>query len=526
MNLLIKWFGGNKLIAYLLMVLVIIGVIYLIFGERVISSMYESKSVPFLNDLLKGRSENPLEFYIKKYRIVYVIFSILISSLVLSSSFFIKLIENRKDNLYIFKKDCENIKYIFYKNKRYFYNSILVWISFYCLYIIIGIGLLDNIEKFELFGSDYDEFFDWNNLQSYHKGSHPLLLILLQPFKFVLGFFPFEKPILAVLLNSFFGASAVSLSYLFFWQQSKKYVETLILTIYFGLTMSQLAFSSIPESYSMAACSIIPTYILFFRCLQKQRIYLFLWILIGLLSFGVTITNFAQTLICFTIAVICIKSKNRIVTILEYGSVVICLSIFINIIQKSVLGGVYVFVPNMVTTEIDYIRTTIFNQPLLVVAELFKHFFLVNFVSASPFPPADNSAVFFPITSKTSPLIFWSFFGRSLSYSFVGLLGTFIWIYVSINGLYKNISLQNTGNNKNSRIFLFGVSLAILGNMALHSIYGAEEMFLYTCNFTFPVFILLINYQILQKPMFKLAWVVLILLAGVNNLSIMSSLTK
>jgi hypothetical protein len=68
------------------------------------------------------------------------------------------------------------------------------------------------------------------------------------------------------------------------------------------LTMSHLFFSVFPESRTLQICSIIPTYIIFLNSLRDKKLYFNYWVFAGVFSFGITITNFSTTLVCFIVA--------------------------------------------------------------------------------------------------------------------------------------------------------------------------------------------------------------------------------
>jgi hypothetical protein len=242
--------------------------------------------------------------------------------------------------------------------------------------------------------------------------------------------------------------------------------------------------------------------------LRNQKAYWGYWILAGIFSFGVTITNFAQTIICFSAIVLVFKKDNRLVTILEYMGTIVFIAFLLSLLQHKLFGGEYFFVPSAADREIVWVRTTIFNHPLLMIQEIIKHFFLVNFVSPSPFPdeivPGEK--------------IILSFFGRPLNYSIFGVIGTLLWLFVFVNGIYQNILSFPKNNNK---VFFIPILLAILGNMAFYSIFNAEEMFLFTCHFTFIVLVLASNKALLSNRYFQIATALLIVFMGINNLTIM-----
>ncbi|WNN87190.1 hypothetical protein [Gloeocapsopsis dulcis] len=272
--------------------------------------------------------------------------------------------------------------------------------------------------------------------------------------------------------------------------------------------MSQLIFGAVPETYALAACSIITTYILFWICLQRKKLYFEYWILAGLFSFSVTITNFAQTLICFIALVFYLNRKIRWLTILEYLGVVVSFAFILSIIQKKLFPlARYFFMPSLITTESKHISTLVFEQPLLIAQEVFKSFFLVNFIAPDPFAANDPD---FP------GFLLLGYFMRPLDYSLIGYAGVILLMCLFSLGFLKNIIHYN--------IFLVAVCCAVVYNMILHSFFGVTEIFLYSCNVTFPVLLLFFNKSLLKNSYFKIGLVLAITLMTINNFSIIKQI--
>lgn len=506
------WSKNNKLVTILAFILVLEGILYFLFGHPLIEAIYKAQSIDFLNNMFKGRENNSLDFYLKRSDLFFVFANTLFACLVLVSYFFLKIITQKIPVFYLAKIELVNFKASLIKNKKAILLSTGLAIGFSLLYITIGIPLIQklllNPNIFDFLSPNPGDLHEWTSLEynKHHKGSHPLILLLVSPWQSLLTFSPLPKEVSAVLISSFFGSFAILFAALCFWNLTKKYIETLLLTILFGLTMNQLFYSTIPESRSLQCLSIIPTYLLFIVCLQSKKLYLVYWILAGLFSFGVTITNFAQTLICFFAIVLVVKQRNRVSTILEYVGVIVSLSFLLSLLQHKLFGGQYFFIPDMLTTELKYVRPPLASNTLLIPIEIFKNFFLVNFVSPSPVNHINYSDYMMIIPGE-----------KLLYYSIIGLMALLIWGYVFTLGVYQNITNRN---QKNQGVFVLVIFLVILFNMAFHSFFNNSELFIHTSNFTFPVLLIAINGWLLQKTYFKIALISLIILMGINNLSI------
>jgi hypothetical protein len=230
--------------------------------------------------------------------------------------------------------------------------------------------------------------------------------------------------------------------------------------------------------------------ILLLICLRDKKLYTEYWILTGLLTFGVTITNFLQSIICFSIAVIGLQIKNRFVVILKYILLVISLAFILSLIQYNIFhNSKLFFIPSTVTWELRYTAITIINQLLTTLYELGKHFLIVNFVSPSPFFVTSVP------TGLETNLAILGFFKRSLDYNLLGLAAIVLWLSVFISGLLKNLKMIHE-----IIPFFYANFLGVLFNIILHSVYGVHEMFLYTCHFTFLILALATNRSIKKVP--------------------------
>ncbi|MBO3462218.1 hypothetical protein G7B40_006165 [Aetokthonos hydrillicola Thurmond2011] len=490
---------------------------YFTIGHFLIESAYKGEAVSILNSFVKGRYENSLDFYFKRGDMFYLIFNILVYSFIYSSSFIFKTFRDRQQILISFKTKTAPDWLSIVKSKE-IVSSFILFLIFYGLYLYFGFLLIHQHDKMDFFGGDlWKAGRYWTTFSAqkpfYFKGSHPLFLLFVCPWGTLINSLIKSPEITVLILNSFFGAFAVFLTSIFFNKLIEKPTQALLISTVFGLTMSQLVFSTVPETYALAGCSIITTYILFFNFIENKKLDIGYWILAGIFTFGVTITNFIQTLVCFTIAVLALKTnKNKVSLISEYIGTVVTLAFVLSIFQKIIIiHAPYFFLPDMLTTETKYIKSFLFSQPLTVIQELLKHFFLVNFVSSSPFNtlhPENGSAIEL------------TFFMRNLDYSLIGAIGTIIWILLLILGVYKNIL------SAHKNIVVLALCGNLLFNLTLYSIFGVNEMFLYTCNFTFIVLALATNQSLLNKLYIRVGLISLIILMLINNLTIVKAIAS
>lgn len=509
-NLFIK--NQNKV---LFSVLAIETLLYLTLGHILIESGYKAESLTIVNNLFKGRADNTLDFYLKRGDLFYCITNILLYSFIYTISFLSRIYSHREEFLSSWSNSKTN-NWLSTIKSKYFLSSLVLFFIFCILYLYLGFLLINQHSKLDFFGGDiWKASRYWTTFSApeptYFKGSHPLFLLLVCPWGSLLNSLTKSPEVTVVILNSLFGAFAVFLSSIFFNKLTNKYTQALILATVFGLSMSQLIFSSVPETYVLAGCSIITTYILFISCIHNEKLYIGYWILAGLFTFGITITDFIQTLICFIVFVFFFRRNQKPFTLIfEYIGTVVTFAFVLSLFQKMIIThSHYFFLPDMLNTETKYIKLFILTQPLMVIQELLKHFFLVNFVSSSPFDIRHKV--------QNSPIEL-TFFRRHLDYSLVGAVAAITWIFLLIWGAYQNI----LSFKKN--VLIVGICINLLFNMVFYAIFGVNEMFLYTCTFTFLVLALAANKSLLNKVYFQSGLIALIILMLINNLKIMKGI--
>jgi hypothetical protein len=104
-----------------------------------------------------------------------------------------------------------------------------------------------------------------------------------------------ERYYAALLLNTMTGGLCVFLAWLFFKKRTGSTSYALLLAALLGFSNSHMVLSSLLESYIFSAAALI----LFLLLLQSKDDNYRQLVVVGLITFGITITNFAQTCIGF-----------------------------------------------------------------------------------------------------------------------------------------------------------------------------------------------------------------------------------
>ncbi len=126
------------------------------------------------------------------------------------------------------------------------------------------------------------------------RSIHPMAFLILRPPTWLISLFlNGDKFHAAILLNSIVSGLCVYLTWLFFKQRSRNTAYALLIAALLGLSNSHLILSTFLETYIFSAAALIA----FVLLLQSEQNSLRHLVPVGLLTFGITITNFIQT--CF-----------------------------------------------------------------------------------------------------------------------------------------------------------------------------------------------------------------------------------
>jgi len=421
----------------------------------------------------------------------------------------------------------KNLKETIYLNKQRALYLVLIFIVFFALYAYCGIKLGET-KAFEginlLFELDCPLVIDdmtAPQANHYRTNVHPLYVIFFNPFGSFLKNIVQSKILAATLINSFTGALGVFLTSIFFLFFTKNYFNSLLFGCLFGLSASQFFFGVIPETFSANTVSLILTYLLFFLCLLRKKVYFLAWILAGVFTFGMLITNFIQTLILFVIVIFKIyKKKNtglsKTFTIFVYLALVGWICTVLAIIQKILYptSGLF-FMAASIKDEFKFLKFDVFEKPLLIISQVFRYFFWSNFIAPMPKTKIIGSGIVKCVAGGVG------------DYGYLGWLASFVGSVFLVAGIREFLKRL-----KEKEIFYAGIFLCILFNFLLHIFYGIGDIyntstFIYTANFTFLIFILYVSgYICTKKLLARVFLIILAILLGMNNLVVFSNIVQ
>jgi hypothetical protein len=389
--------------------------------------------------------------------------------------------------------------------------GVLVASFFFAVYFIFA-----SIFNQPVFDVD-DIFFDsdgWNwrirlttdAYQDYYwRSVHPFVLLILRPVvAFVSLFLKGDRLAAAFLLVALSGALCVFLAWYFVKQVTGNSLYAVLIACLLGGSAAHLVFGSLLETYIFIA-AVTMTFIV----LLLKDTPLFVFIIGGLVSFGITLSNLIQPTIAFVFV------RRDIKQWIKYGLIVAALAIPLTLLNNVVYPNSqpYFFDPSSYGTEgrntftptlgrafavarVMFLHSMVAPDPLILKRELpFLKVWIVE-VSRKLYPHEIDPMRVSEYDTQ---------FGTALASAWLLLAG------LGAFGFLKNIRKQD---NRFSYAFIF----IILFSFTLHLKFG-KELFLYATNWTYAIVLLLALAwkEFADKRWFQVILFVFITLLLVNN---------
>ena len=334
----------------------------------------------------------------------------------------------------------------------------------------------------------------------YFRPVHPFVLIIIRPLVWLISIFIKGNTLYAAfILNAFAGALCVFLVWYFIKHFINNNLYSLLIATLFGASTAQLVFSSLIETYIFLAAVAL----LFIVFLIKDK-PLFVLIITGLLAFGITVSNFGQTVIAYFFI------KRNFKQLIKYGLIVAALIVPLTLLNNFVYpdSQPYFWDPTSFYGE----GHNSFSPTLQRGNYLGRVMILHSIVAPQPLILQEEipflKVWMFRASIKKDPMRLANYetlLGDLLVYAWVGfiLLGVFLFL--------KNFKKQD------NRFFLTFI-LILLFNFFLHMQYG-KDVFLYSVNWTYALilFLALAWRELADKNWFQLTLLVFISFLLINN---------
>ena len=357
-------------------------------------------------------------------------------------------------------------------------SAFVIFLLFFVFYLILGVFLSYHYDFKSnnnlLFDSDTSRVInDFSNIlgNHYRIKVHPLYVLFVQPFIFLLNSITMDSMLSLIIFSSAVSALSVMILYLisshFICNQKIK----IVLCLMFGFAFTNIIYSSGIEVYNVATLFLLLLWYHTINIFKAERVdkkdYLIL-ILLGITSIAFTITNYFIFLIISLILLL--SKKINFSKLFAINIIVVMLVIGLSCFQNMVWGNtelIYRF-DNNFQEEKDYIN---YNVTFDKVKEVLKNGYINSLISSDVIVEnhgSEGNIISFGQTSIISIVVFCVFAG--------------VIFYFLIRNFRKNLFLN------------IGIILALCFNVCLHLVYGGYS-FLYSCHFLYLVFLLfIINY--------------------------------
>jgi len=381
---------------------------------------------------------------------------------------------------------------------------------FLLLYFLVGTVL--NQERFDVDDIFFDaDGFIWRYRLTtdqwrdyYWRAVHPLALLILRPSIALIGtVLRGDLHTAAILAVAGGGAACVFLAWMFARRALQNAASSLLVASLLGASASHLIFGSMVETYIFLAAAAL----LFFVLLQRGKYTLWALAPVGLMTMGITLTNFAQALI----AMACVKPDFKLIArfVIIVLALLIPLSLLNNIVYPD--SNPLFFIPSSYRAE----RRNFWPVNADRVRAIAESFALFNIVAPEPI-----------ISYHDIPFSQFRFHraesGQLAEYRTPLQLATaWFWLLLLATAAISSPRILKSPNLRFALAFLSCVAL----NIALHVRYG-KELFLYSPNWTYALvlFLSLAWEKLLPRPWFRMLFLIFLFLLMINNLFLLRTL--
>jgi hypothetical protein len=385
-------------------------------------------------------------------------------------------------------------------------NGLIVSFLFLCVYLIFA-----SIFNQPAYDAD-DIFFDADgNLwrvrfatqyytDYYWRPAHPYVLIIIRPLVAMLAFlFKGDRLFAAFTLNALTGALCIFLVWYFVKTKVGNSLYALLIAALFGASTTQLGFGAIIETYIfLSAVALV-----FLVLLLKDK-PLFALVITGLVAFGITISNIAQTVIAHFFI------KRNIKQLIVYGIIIGALVVPLSLLNNAIYPESQPYFWQLNTLEAEGHNS--FPATVQRANYMTRVIFLSSFVAPEPLVIRDGfpfpKTWLFRAAIQKDPMYLASYetwFSTSVAYAWFGLL------------LFGGVLFLKNLLKQDNRYFLTFI-FTILFNFALYLQYG-KDVFLYSTNWTYAIalFLALAWREFARQRWFQITLLIFVILLLINN---------
>lgn len=385
------------------------------------------------------------------------------------------------------------------KGKNILIGSI-IWIIVFALYYIMGHAIFMNtnakLYNDVLFGFDQSRVLaDYTlfKFPHYTQTTHPFFIIMVQPIIFLLNLVVQNKILSVLIFNTFLlTANLFLFNYMMETVKIRRSIRYMLVAVY-AVANGQILMTFIPETFTLSAFFLIIMHIFFIKAYkEKTELNWVFTIILGLISFGITITNVMQFFICLIIVLYKKEKdvKHANISFIRYGFIILILVFGISIVQKLIYKDMssYFFNKNQMTATTRFIE--IKKEPI----EKENADFLHQIIGGGFGNTILSSEVY---TDKTDNGIIGLKYRQDNKESFIAGLLLLSILIISIVSLIR----------KNKKVVYLSL-FCLLFNILLHCVFGRSEIHLYAQHYLFLI-LFIIGYAISKIESIEIRRVIL-----------------
>ncbi|MEX1071153.1 MAG: hypothetical protein WEC37_00865 [Anaerolineales bacterium] len=337
------------------------------------------------------------------------------------------------------------------------------------------------------------------------RGIHPLAMLIIRPAVYAVAFL-FNADVFhaAIMLLALTGAASIALAWAFIRNSVGDENYAFLFGAIFGLSTAHLLFNSLMETYIFSASFLV----LFFYLLQKQAHFVWL-ILIGVGTFGITISNLVQN----SIGLLLVDLKIRRALLLV-GAVLVA-AFALTFVNRALHPNSDFFFAGGPQGELQHYIDVTFETGILPRARLAAaNMFMFSVVAPQPFlddAPRDDDSRFPRFNFMLGP--------RLSQFVGTGRIAIVVWLAIFAGALVSFVQLLRREGLSVPNRFALAFLACLAFNLVFHAVY-AFDPFLYSADWTYALvlFTAIVLRALAANTWLQIALLALIALLTLNNL--------
>lgn len=387
---------------------------------------------------------------------------------------------------------------------------VLAYLHFAVTFNNFGVGQVDN-----LFDADVGSWMrriSSDDVKDFEmRGPHPFTYFIFRPFGLTLNLFTQDPTFSAILFNVLTGGMCVFLMWLLVKRKFGSKIYAFLMASLLGVSASHFALGSIIETYIYSALALV----LFCLLVVDEKSSLFSLAGVGIITFGITLTNFIQNLVAF------IVSRPRWREIIRFTGWTIAISLLLTYLHAYIYPASKLFflVPDVQNEEKFFLDIFLMKDWMIRgrILYLLRTLVFYSVIAPRVFILTEEVGATIPEFRfyKISPGTF-----HQTDYAGMGQVLIVIWaLMLAVSGL---VFLWRLLRERKIELPLAMV-LCLLFNFAIHVNYG-QELFLYSPDWTYAL-ILFVAFGLspfAKNRIFQAGLFVFIILLAYNQWQFMS----